>query len=211
MKIAEIFESIQGEGSRAGLPMMFVRFAGCNLRCSYCDTVYALENGAVMEPEAVLKRCLESPWKHTLLTGGEPLLQDAAFELAASLYKAGSTVVIETNGTIDISRLPEKAVKVMDIKTPGSGFESKNLYSNINMLGPADDVKFVLTSRDDFDWAVEMVKSKNLLERCGVLFSPAVPLVAPAILAAWILESGINIRFNPNVHRYIWPEQSRGR
>ena len=211
MKITEIFESIQGEGRHAGLPMTFIRFAGCNLRCKYCDTGYAWEGGTENSLDDVTRLCLSKPWKHVQLTGGEPLLQPEIPELCQRLVENRKIVVLETNGTMDISSVPKHVIKIMDIKTPGSGYESKNDPLNIGRLDFKDDVKFVITSREDFDWACERSRALNLFSGGGVLFSAATPMVKPSDLAQWILQAGVPVRFNPQVHRHIWPDQPRGR
>ena len=211
MNTSEIFESIQGEGSSAGLPMTFVRFAGCNLRCSYCDSLYALEGGIEMSVNEVFKHCLAKPWRRVELTGGEPMLQDGIVSLCGLLLSSGFKVLIETNGSADLSSLPASVVKIVDIKTPGSGSGDSFLESNLDLLGSDDELKLVLTSREDYDWAKNFISDKNLMGKCEILFSPASPVLSPENLAEWILRDGLDVRFNPNVHRYIWKDNSRGR
>jgi 7-carboxy-7-deazaguanine synthase len=202
MQVAEIFESIQGEGRHAGLPMTFVRFAGCNLDCTYCDTRYAREGGTQMSPGEILERCLAAPWRRVQLTGGEPMLQDELPALCRMLLDAGFEVVLETNGTIGLSPVPAAVVKVMDIKTPGSGHSGEEFLTNIPLLAAHDEVKFVIASRADFDWARDLTRKLDLPRTCDVVFSAAVPLVSPSDLARWILDAGLDVRLNPQVHRY---------
>ena len=211
MTVAELYRSIQGEGRHVGLPMTFVRFAGCNLDCCYCDSRHARDAGAPMTPAEILKACLAAPWRRVQLTGGEPALQPELPALCGMLLDAGFEVILETNGTVDLAPIPRGVVKVMDIKTPGSGAAGDGCLTNVDLLGPDDEVKFVLTSRADFDWAAGRTLALDLPGTCTVLFSPAVPLLSPADLAAWILESGLDVRFNPHLHRQIWIDDLRGR
>lgn len=211
MTVAELFRSIQGEGRRAGLPMTFVRFSGCNLDCCYCDSRHARDAGRSMTPAEILQACLDSPWRRVQLTGGEPMLQPELPALCQMLLDAGLEVVLETNGTIDLSPIPPGVVKVMDIKTPGSGAEGDVYLKNVDLLAHGDEVKFVITSRADFDWAASRTLALDLPGICTVLYSPAVPHLRPADLAEWILASGLDVRFNPHLHRQIWPDDQRGR
>jgi len=211
MTLSEIYRSIQGEGRHAGLPMTFVRFAGCNLNCTYCDSRHARSGGIPVTPAKILDACLASPWRRVQLTGGEPMLQPEVPALCTMLIDAKFAVILETNGTVDLRPIPAGVVKVMDIKTPGSGAVGEDYLQNIGLLRPDDDVKFVITSRTDFDWAAERTQALGLPAICTVLYSPAVPLVVPADLAAWILESGLDVRFNPHLHRYIWKDDLKGR
>ncbi|MBI5527223.1 MAG: radical SAM protein [Deltaproteobacteria bacterium] len=211
MLVSEIYESIQGEGRHAGLPMTFVRFAGCNLDCEYCDSRHAREGGTAMTPDEIIAKCLAATWRRVQLTGGEPMLQDDLPELCRLLIETGFEVVLETNGTLDLSPIPPAVIKVVDIKTPGSGHTGDEYLANIPLLSENDELKFVVTSRDDFDWAGGLVRKLDLPKTCGVLFSAAVPLVAPPDLARWILDTGLDVRFNPQVHRHIWGDDVRGK
>jgi len=193
------------------LPMTFVRFTGCNLHCVYCDSGYAREGGTARTPEEILKTCLAAPWRRVQLTGGEPALQPDLPALCRLLLEAGFEVTLETNGTVDLRPVPAGVVKIMDIKTPGSGLMTEEYMKNVDLLAPADEVKFVITSRDDFDWAAYKTLKLDIPGVCTVLFSPAVPLLAPANLAGWILEAGLDVRFNPHLHRYIWVDDLKGR
>lgn len=209
MKICEIFSSIQGESSYAGLPCIFVRLSGCNLRCSYCDTTYAYEDGFEMTLEEVMEEVRKSGLDLVEITGGEPLIQDEVFPLINKLINDGYTLLIETNGSIDIGKVNKEAIIIMDIKTPGSGMASETMLSNLTLLKKKDEVKFVLCSRADYEWAREFIKSHSLTERCKVLFSPAFGMLNPERLSGWIIEDRLNVRLNIQIHKYIY-SLSRG-
>ena len=211
ISISEIFKSIQGETSYAGLPCNFVRFAGCNLHCTYCDTRYAAEQkGEPFPPQRVIQEVESLGSKLTCITGGEPLLQQGVEGLAAQLLQLGHKLLVETNGTQDVSRLPEGVIRVMDVKCPGSGECGKTLESNLRLLGQRDELKFVISDREDFDWSVRYVQERGLQGRCHLLFAPAWGRLAAAELASWILESGLQVRLQVQLHRILWPEKSRG-
>jgi 7-carboxy-7-deazaguanine synthase len=211
MKVNEIFFSIQGESSHQGKPCVFVRLSGCNLRCTYCDTAYACEEGEEIPLERVLERVRACPTGMVEITGGEPLLQEECFALARRLLDDGYEVLVETNGTVDISRLDRRAVKILDIKCPGSGHTHEILWENLAALGERDEVKFVLTSREDYEWAREVLSREKLTARQTVLFSPVFGSLAPRELASWILEDGLPVRLNLQIHKYIWEPGERGR
>jgi len=208
--IYEIYLSIQGESSHAGRPCVFVRTAVCNQRCFYCDTAYAFTGGEVMALGDVLARALALNTPLVEITGGEPLLQAAVPELCRRLLAAGCEVLMETGGSRDISVLPAGVKRILDVKTPGSGEEHANDYENLRRLRPGDEVKFVLTDRNDYDWSRDFVRRENLHERTAVLFSPAWKLVDPADLAAWINEDRLPVRLNLQLHKYIWNAARRG-
>lgn len=208
--IYEIYLSIQGESTHAGRPCVFVRTAACNQRCSYCDTAYAFTGGNVMALEDVLARALAFKTPLVEITGGEPLLQAAIPDLCRRLLAAGCEVLMETGGSRDISLLPEGVKRIVDVKTPGSGEEHANDYENLHRLRPGDEVKFVLTSRADYEWARDFAKRERLHERTTVLFSPAWKLVDPADLSAWINEDRLPVRLNLQLHKYIWHPAKRG-
>ncbi len=221
LMVIELFRSIQGESTWAGLPCAFARLAGCNLRCSYCDTRYASEEpGDEMTVEHVHAVLKGMATKLVCITGGEPLLQLAAPALAGLLLDSGHTVLVETNGTLDISRLPAGAIRVMDVKCPGSGECGKALMSNLEGLGQRDEVKFVLCNRRDFDWAADFVKRHALTGCCQVLFAPVTPhppegsaapdAATPRRLAQWILDSGLGVRLQLQLHKILWPDRTRG-
>lgn len=212
LTVCEIFKSIEGETSYAGLPCAFVRTSGCNLECAYCDTSYArTEPGREMSVGDICEEVLAFGTRLACITGGEPLLQrEPVTALAERLLKAGLTVLVETNGTQDISRLPRETVCVMDVKCPGSG-ESGGLFApNVAQLGPRDETKFVITDRRDFDWALSFVREHDLWGGPEILFAPAHGFLEPVRLADWVLESRANVRLNLQLHRLLWPGRERG-
>lgn len=208
--INEIYASIQGESTHAGRPCVFVRTTTCNLRCTYCDTAYAFTQGQAMAFDEVLCRALSFGIPLVEITGGEPLLQPLVPRLAQELLSRGTEVLCETSGALDIRLLPEGVRSIVDIKTPGSGEEQANFYDNLKHLRPHDEVKFVLCSRQDYEWAREFVQREKLCERTTVLFSCAFKAVEPADLARWINEDRMPVRLNLQLHKYIWPPARRG-
>ena len=210
MKISEIFTSIQGESSFAGLPCTFIRFAGCNLRCHYCDTPYALEGGVDLEPDQIISTVRESGISLTEITGGEPLLQEECYFLIRLLLNEGNTVLLETNGSIPLDRVDRRVIKIMDMKCPGSGMTEQMDFSNINHLSNQDEVKFVIGNREDFDWARNVICEYELVDRCKVLISPLQPNLEAQQAAQWILEEKLPVRLQLQLHRIIWPTKDRG-
>lgn len=210
MRVCEKFFSLQGESTYAGLPCLFVRLSGCNLTCRYCDTPYHLSEYSYENIRQIVNWAKSyHPLNLIEITGGEPLLQPETPKLAELLLEEGFNVLVETNGSIDISVLPPAAIKIIDVKTPGSGnatFYEDNI-ANMNPL--KDELKFVITSREDFFWSVDFLKTQRLWAR-KFLFSPAAPLFSPAALAACIIESKLNIRMQLQLHKYIWTQQERG-
>ena len=222
LRVNEIFFSVQGESSRIGRPCVFVRLTGCHLRCAYCDTEYAFKEGRTMSIDAVLREVERSPTELVEITGGEPLLQPRVHELIRRLCDAGRTVLIETSGACDIRPCDPRAIRILDIKTPGSGEEERNLPQNIEALTARDEVKFVITDRADYEWARDACARHRLSERCAeVLFSP-VSEQAPGLeiagaeglslrtLAEWILADGLDVRLQPQLHKLIWEPATRG-
>ncbi|MDK1030442.1 MAG: 7-carboxy-7-deazaguanine synthase QueE [Planctomycetia bacterium] len=205
MKVAEIFKSIQGESTRVGIPMTFVRLAGCQLTCRYCDTPQArdAEAGREMSVEKILSELFPLPFVE--ITGGEPLLQrDDVVLLADELIAAGNTVLLETSGTEPIAGLDEDIIKIVDVKCPGSGMSDRVCWDNLKHLGPRDEVKFVLTDRQDYDWAKDVVEEHGLLAKPNpVLFSPASGFLEPAELAAWILADDLPVRLQIQLHKIL--------
>jgi len=210
LKVNEIFKSIQGESWFAGLPCVFVRLTGCNLRCTYCDTKYAYEEGEELSVEEVVDKVGSYGCPMVDITGGEPLLQDETPELASSLLEKAKTVLVETNGTFDIDIMPKGVVRIVDVKCPDSAQSEKMMWENLDRLVKTDEVKFVVQSRRDYDWAKSIVVEYELLRRCMVLFSPAFGILEPRSLAEWMLEDNLTVRLNFQLHKYIWGPDKRG-
>ncbi len=209
MRVTEIFFSIQGEGSRAGRPCTFVRFTGCDLRCGYCDTAYAFQGGTDMTQGEILDAVARHPTRFVLLTGGEPMLQKELPALVEELIARGYEVAIETHGQRPLDALPPAAIRIVDVKTPGSGEPATDL-AWLDRLMPHDEVKFVVCSEEDFRWSEQIVRSHRLPERLGVLFSPAWGKVDPKDLARWLLESGLDARLSLQIHKVVWGPETRG-
>jgi 7-carboxy-7-deazaguanine synthase len=210
MKINEIFTSIQGETSFAGLPFTFVRLTGCNLRCSYCDTQYAYEEGTEYSLDAVVAEINKRVVSRVVITGGEPLLQDESIALCSRLLDTGFTVLLETNGSILIKDVDKRAHRILDIKCPGSGMDTRMDFNNSNCLTLRDEVKFVISHREDFEWALEILKQHEMQGRAHILFSPVSDRLDSQELAEWILQEKLNVRLQLQIHRYIWPDRRRG-
>ncbi len=204
LRINEIFFSLQGETSRTGLPTVFVRLTGCPLRCSYCDTEYAFHEGRTMELGAILAEVAKYPTQYVTVTGGEPLAQKHCIALLEALCEAGHSVSLETGGALDISKVDSRVSRIVDIKTPGSMEEEKNLWSNLDFLNRGDEIKFVLTDRADYEWARSVLEERRLASLSPVLFSPVQGKLDPGNLAAWILEDGLNVRMQIQLHKLIW-------
>jgi 7-carboxy-7-deazaguanine synthase len=211
MKVNELFYSIQGESSYSGWPCAIVRLTGCNLRCAYCDTRYAFDEGTEMSVFEILDAVKKFPARLVLVTGGEPMLQQSVHELFRELLKADYTVLLETGGQVSLADVDPRVHKIMDFKCPSSGMESHNDYGNVLYLSRNDEVKFVIGDRQDFDWACGIVRTYDLTSRAGqVLFSPVHPTLPCANLADWILRCGIPIRLQLQLHKIIWPGIRRG-
>jgi 7-carboxy-7-deazaguanine synthase len=209
MRVTEIFQSIQGEGTRAGRPCAFVRFTGCDLRCRWCDTAHAFHGGEDRSRQSIVAELGSMAMRHVCLTGGEPLLQAELPELCRDLLAAGWEVTVETHGQRDAGGLPEEVVRIFDVKPPGSGEETRD-FSYLDRLRGRDEVKFVVASREDFDWSVQVARRYRLAERVAVLFSPVVPEVEPKALVEWLLASGIEARLSLQLHKLIWGLDVRG-
>jgi 7-carboxy-7-deazaguanine synthase len=209
MRVTEIFFSIQGEGTRAGRPCVFVRFTGCDLRCNYCDTAYAFTGGAEMDREAILAEVARHPCRFVLLTGGEPMLQRELPELARDLLDRGYEVAVETHGQAPLDALPAPVIRIADVKTPGSGEVDPDL-SWLGRLLPHDEVKFVVSSEDDFRWSLDVIRRHGLEDRVAVLVGPVLGRVDPRDLSRWILESGLRGRLNLQLHKVVWGSEARG-
>ena len=209
MKACEIFTSIQGESSYAGMPCTFIRTTGCNLRCSYCDTTYAYYEGKEISIEEILGQVKRAGINLVEITGGEPLLQREVYPLIKRLIKDGYKVLLETNGSLSIKNVDKKAVIILDIKTPNSGMSDKMDLSNVKILKAADEVKFVVTDRTDYEWAKEIIYKHNLLHKCPILLSPAHRILPPEELARWMIEDRLQARLNLQIHRYIFGSERR--
>jgi 7-carboxy-7-deazaguanine synthase len=208
--VHEVYRSLQGESTFAGLPCVFIRLTACHLRCRYCDTPHAFHQGEVMALDDVVARALAPGDALVEVTGGEPLLQPEALPLMSRLADAGRTVLLETSGALDIGPVDPRVRVILDLKTPGSGEEGANLWSNLDLLKPTDEVKVVVCSRDDFDWAVDRVRAHRLLGRCPVLFGASFGQVSPTDLASWILETRLPIRLQLQQHKILWHPDARG-
>lgn len=212
--VSEVFTSIQGEGSRAGLPCVFIRLQGCELRCKWCDTPYALdlkERATIMSGEDLLNKIYSSGIKFVTITGGEPLNQKAILPFMAFLCDKEYTVALETNGHMDISEVDKRVIKIMDLKCPGSGMEKFNNYKNIEYLGDKDEIKFVILDKNDYNWAKEKIREYDLENKVGtILFSPVWGELEAKYLAEWILKDSLRVRLNLQIHKFIWGENVRG-
>ena len=208
--INEVYASIQGESTHAGRPCVFVRTSVCNQRCTYCDTAYAFTEGSPVALTEVIAQVLAHGIPLVEITGGEPLLQPLFPELCRRLLKEGREVLVETGGSHDIEIVPEGVKTILDIKTLGSGEEHANHYANLQKLRTGDEVKFVLTSRADYEWARELVQRESLAKRATVLFSPAFRRVEPADLSAWLIADQLSVRLNLQLHKFVWAPNRRG-
>jgi len=207
LKIHEIFHSLQGESSRIGLPTVFVRLTGCPMRCVYCDTAYAFSGGSNMEISEIMAKVAEYGTQYVTVTGGEPLAQKACLVLLKELCDAGYSVSLETGGAIDISPVDKRVSVILDIKTPDSGELENNFWSNLQQLKASDEVKFVLCSRADYDWAKGILSQHQLNTKCPVLFSPVYSQLNPTDLANWIVADQLPVRMQVQLHKILWGEK----
>lgn len=208
LRMTEIFYSIQGESRTLGLPTVFLRLTGCPLRCQYCDTAYAFTGGELMSLETIVQQVAVYQPRYVCVTGGEPLAQPNVLSLMTLLCDAGYSVSLETSGALDVSDVDARVSRVVDLKTPGSGEVARNLYANLAMLGGHDQVKFVICSRDDYEWARFKLDEYGLAGRVGeVLFSPSHTEVLPRQLAEWIIEDNLPVRFQMQLHKYLWNDE----
>jgi len=212
LSISEVFYSIQGESSRAGYPCVFIRTAGCNLRCRYCDAPYTYEEaGKQIKISALLDKVAEHPRALVEITGGEPLIHKEVYPLMVELLKQHRTVLVETNGSVSLEEVPDGVNVIMDLKCPDSAMHSCMDLDNLDLLTPNDEVKFVICSRRDYEWAVGMLNQYEIIEKVkNVLFSPVRHLLQPAILAQWMLDDGLPVRLQLQLHTFIWPDKKRG-
>ena len=222
LRVNEIFHSIQGEGTRAGVPCIFVRLTGCHLRCTYCDTEYAFTEGEWMTILAMLERLRTYECRTIEVTGGEPLLQPATLPLLKELCDEYATVLLETSGTLSIADVDPRVVRIVDLKCPSSGQCERNELDSIRLLTSRDEVKFVIGTRADYEWACDITRRNQLTERCPVVYQPVTPHpnaaslklakggLDPRELAAWILEDGLDVRLGLQMHKMIWAPDARG-
>jgi 7-carboxy-7-deazaguanine synthase len=204
IRVTEIFRSIQGESTRAGFPCAFIRLTGCSLRCVWCDSAYAFHGGEEMAVSEAADRVLALGTNLVEVTGGEPLEQEGVYPLMDRLLAAGKTVLLETGGHVSLDRVDPRVVGIVDVKAPGSGMQAANLPENLERLRPRDELKFVLADRRDFDWALELVRTRNLDARVSVTFSPVWEELVAADLAEWIRDSGRNVRLGLQLHKLLW-------
>lgn len=207
LRITEIFCSLQGESSLVGLPTVFVRLTGCPLRCGYCDTTYAFKGGETIELDTILEQVAAFGVEHVTVTGGEPLAQTSCHALLVALCDAGYRVSLETSGALDIAGVDDRVKRVMDIKTPSSGEVDRNLWGNLELLGPDDEAKFVIGDRQDYEWSKGILSEHALASRCGVLFSPVYGVLEARTLADWVVEDRLPVRFQIQLHKLLWGDR----
>jgi len=210
LKINEIFYSIQGEGSSVGLPCIFIRLTYCNLRCSYCDTEYAFYEGKEMSIHQIMKKIKAYNCNLVEVTGGEPLVQIECIELLERLCNSGYQVMLETGGSLSIQNIDKRVKNIIDFKCPSSKMTKKNNYSNINFLKPNDEVKFVIGNREDYEWSKNFMNQYKLESKCEILFSTVFGKLDNIELVEWILEDNLKVRFQTQLHKYIWEPNKKG-
>lgn len=204
LRITEIFHSLQGETRTVGLPTVFVRLTGCPLRCGYCDTAYAFSGGTMYELDDILQQVASYGAHYVTVTGGEPLAQKPCLDLLTALCDVGYEVSLETSGALDVSQVDARVVKVVDIKTPGSGEVLKNRFENIPYILKHDQIKFVICDRADYEWSKNILTEHDLTKRCEILFSPSAQQQRPGELADWILADRLAVRLQVQLHKYLW-------
>jgi len=210
IKINEIYKSIQGESSNAGLPCVFVRLTYCNLRCTYCDSEYAFYDGKEMSISQIIDEVKKYNCKLVEITGGEPLFQNESIDLMKQLCDEGFDVMLETSGSLSIKDIDARVKIIMDLKCPSSKMMKKNLYENIEFLKPTDEIKFVIGNREDYDWSKKIISDYRLNEKCEILFSVVFEQLKPVTLVEWILEDNLNVRYQLQMHKYIWDPKQKG-
>jgi 7-carboxy-7-deazaguanine synthase len=207
LKIFEIFYSLQGESSRVGLPTIFIRLSGCPMRCHYCDTAYAFQGGSMMTVDEIIKTIKKYDTRYVTVTGGEPLAQKEVLSLLKVLADQNYEVSLETGGGLSIKEVDPRIKIILDIKTPESGEEKKNHWDNLNLIHSKDEIKFVLCSREDYDWAKKILHQYKLTEKCDVLFSPVYQKLNTTDLGNWILEDQLPVRMQIQLHKLLWGEK----
>ncbi len=210
MKVCEIFAGIQGESTYAGLPCVFIRMSGCNLRCVYCDTAYAYEEGRELTEDDVFNQAVSYGLRMVELTGGEPLMQQEALSLIKRLLDSGLTVLVETNGSVSIRGVDLRAIIIMDIKTPGSAMSDAMDLVNLGLLKPRDELKFVIADRGDYEWTRDFIRKHELAGTCNILLAPVFGVLSPRDISRWILEDRLQVRLNLQLHKYIYGPEERG-
>jgi 7-carboxy-7-deazaguanine synthase len=210
LKVNEIYFSIQGESTYAGRPCIFVRLTYCNLRCTYCDTEYAFHEGTERTVDSIIEEVKSFKCNLVEITGGEPLVQKESIELMKKLCDEQFEVLLETGGSLPIKDVDKRVKIILDLKCPGSGMSDKNLFENLDVIKPTDEVKFVIMNREDYDWSKEIIKKYKLDKKCEILFSPVFGSIEPEQITNWILEDKLNVRFQLQLHKYIWNPERRG-
>ncbi len=210
LKINEIYYSLQGESTKAGLPCVFIRLTYCNLRCTYCDTEYAFYEGSDKSIDEIIEEVAKYNCRLVEVTGGEPLVQSEVHTLMEKLCNLGYEVLIETGGSLPIENIDKRVKVIMDLKCPSSKMMKKNRYENIEFLKPIDEVKFVIGSREDYDWSKSIIEKYNLIGKCELLFSIVFGDLTPLTMAEWIIEDNLQVRFQLQMHKYIWKPDERG-
>ena len=204
IRITEIFYSLQGESKSVGLPTVFIRLTGCPLRCHYCDTEYAFQGGSILSIDTIVEQAKSFSTPYITITGGEPLAQKNCFQLLKKLADDDLDVALETSGALDIGQVDDRVIKIMDLKTPGSGEMYRNRYQNIGFLNSNDQVKFVISHREDYLWSKSILEKYQINQRCEILFSPCAETQDPVQLADWILEDQLPVRFQLQLHKILW-------
>lgn len=204
LRLTEIFHSLQGEAARVGLPTVFIRLTGCPLRCTWCDTTYSFTGGSAWEIADILAEVARHPTRHVCVTGGEPLAQKECPALLQALCNAGYDVCLETSGALDISTVDPRVARIMDLKAPASGECERNLWSNLRHLKASDEIKIIIADRADYDWACQQLRQHRLADLCPVLLSPAQGSQDARQLAEWILQDGLPVRFQLQLHKLLW-------
>lgn len=210
LKVNEIYFSIQGESTKAGLPCIFIRLTYCNLRCSYCDTEYAFYEGYDQSIDSILEEIKKYDCKLVEVTGGEPLVQHESLDLMKRLADEGYEVMLETGGSLPIAGIDNRVKIILDLKCPSSNMIKKNLYVNLDYLKPTDEVKFVIGTREDYDWTKEIIKKYDLDKKCEILCSVVFGELEPVSLVNWILEDRLNVRFQLQMHKFVWNPEKKG-